>query len=179
MKNSLIRRICGLTEEAAPVVPVTPDVAEPSMRRARADYDEEVGATNVDAVPSEQVVQMLAHAWKSGQREDVASQLLFTPVSYADFVKFCFVIGQGEAVQLGLMLDDMSDASGLTTDEPSENRILSRVGQQRELDAGPPEAQELPQPPQQQNAMPPEDEQMPEEDAEQPPPPPMPRNARR
>lgn len=162
MKNSLIQRICGLAEDAAPVVPPRPDEVDEPVRGARAEYDQETGAVDVEAIPSEQVVQSLAQAWKSGQQTDVASQLLFTPVSYADFVKLCFVIGQGDAVQLGLMLDDLAESEGMVADEPSENRILSRIGHQRDLDAGPPE----------QEALPPEEEQMPEEGAVQPPPPP-------
>lgn len=164
MKNSLIERVLGREGEAAPVAPSLPADVDQPVRKSRADYDEEAGTSDVEAVPSQQVVQMLAQAWKSGQQNDVASQLLFTPVSYADFVKLCFVIGQGDAVQLGLMLDDMAESEGMVTDEPSENRILARVGQQRQgpdrpLDAGP-----------QEDVLLPEEQQEPEEQAVQPPP---------
>lgn len=158
MKNSLIEQVLG--REAEPVAPQPPESVDEPVRQERAEYDQETGQTDVESIPSDQVVQMLAQAWKNGQQNDVAAQLLFTPVSYADFTKLCFIIGQTDAVQLGLMLDDMAESEGMVTDEPSENRILKQVRQSRRpLDAGP-----------EGDVLPPTGEQEPEEGAIQPPP---------
>jgi hypothetical protein len=161
MKNKLIQSICGLREDAGSLVvpPVPADDVEQPVRQSRATYDEEAGLEG-EADPGQQVVASLVQAWKSGQQNDVASQILFTPVSYADFVKLCAAIGPNDAIQLGLMLDELADSQGLegAEGETPDSRILSRV---RQLDAGPPEGGE---------ALPPEDEQMPEEQSMQPPP---------
>jgi hypothetical protein len=160
MKNKLIQSICGLTEDDASLVvpPVPTDDVEQPVRQSRATYDEEAGISGEDDGTGQQVVAMLAQAWKSGQQNDVASQILFTPVSYADFVKLCATIGPNDAVQLGLMLDELADSQGVEADT-ADSRILSRV---RKLDAGPPEGGD--------EALPPEGEQMPEEQSMQPPP---------
>lgn len=97
-----------------------PQAAEP----LDALHDE---SSSVEDMPSSDVVNTLVQAWKGGSRNDVAAQLLFTPVSYADFVRMCFQIGQADAVQLGDLLDNLADESGIITDVPGQNKILSRV----------------------------------------------------
>lgn len=82
---------------------------------------------DVESLPSTEVVGALVQAWHSGNHYDVAAQLLFTPVSYVDFVQLCYEIGQEDAVQLGHMLDELATKEGMVTDVPGENRILSRV----------------------------------------------------
>ena len=110
----------GTTPPSGSEAGAIPQAAEP----LDALHDER---NSVEDMPSSAVVNTLVQAWKSGSRNDVAAQLLFTPVSYADFVRMCFQIGQADAVQLGDLLDNLADESGIVTDVPGQNKILSRV----------------------------------------------------
>jgi len=63
------------------------------------------------------------------QKMDVATQLMFTPASYVDFVNLCFVIGQGAGRELGQLLDELADSENIPVPEPSSDysQILQRV----------------------------------------------------
>ena len=77
--------------------------------------------------------QELARMWQSGQQMDVATELMFTPASYADFVDLCFVIGQAEGRKLGHMLDELADSENIPVPDPSTDysSVLQRVAADR------------------------------------------------
>ena len=124
MRNKWLTRVLGEAEAPPPTEDAIPPNAEPA--------DEEAGG--VEDMPSSEVVNALVQAWQSGSRNDVAAQLLFTPVSYADFVRLCYRIGQPDAEQLGDLLDQLAEEEGMVTDVPGENKILARVTGEREAE---------------------------------------------
>jgi hypothetical protein len=69
-----------------------------------------------DTGPDSPEVEQLVSSWESGSKMDVAAHLLYTPVSYVDFVKMLLRIGAPAAVELGHMLDTLSEA------EPGEDQ---------------------------------------------------------
>ena len=137
----------GSDQEPLPA-PAT-DEPEP---KAAVDADIEAGAeASADSHVDSQAVQSLVSSWESGSKMDVASQLMYTPVSYADFVKMLFRIGEEDGVELGMMLDELSevrpsiDQPGGQGDVPAlggggggggggAERILSRIAQRRQND---------------------------------------------
>lgn len=75
-------------------------------------------------------VQELAAEWSAGKHMEVASRLMFSPASYAEFVDLCFSIGQDQARELGSLLDELADTENIPVPKPSGpqgNRILQRV----------------------------------------------------
>lgn len=130
MKNRWLCRVLGEGEGAMPPPPPSPE--EDTIPSEAQPVEDEGQGGNVEDIPSSDAVNMLVQAWQSGSRNDVAAQLLFTPVSYADFVRMCFRIGQADAVQLGDLLDNLAEESGLVTDVPGQNKILARVTGQEE-----------------------------------------------
>jgi len=110
---------------------------------AAVDADIEAGAeSSADDTVISQTVAHLVSAWESGSKMDVASELLYTAVSYTDFVRMLFQIGEQAGVELGGMLDELSEVQP-SIDQPgggrppeadqgnSAGRILSRVAQHR------------------------------------------------
>jgi hypothetical protein len=75
----------------------------------------------------------LAKIWNDGGRMDVATQLMFTPASYVDFVDLCFIIGHASGRELGAMLDELAESENVPVPEPSADyaNVLQRVAQQR------------------------------------------------
>ena len=118
--------------------------AEPE---AAVDADIEAGAeASADSSVDSQTVEHLVSSWESGSKMDVASQLMYTPVSYVDFVKMLFRIGEQDGVELGGMLDQLSEVQP-SIDQPggggqggevpeapqaSAQRVLSRIAQRRQ-----------------------------------------------
>lgn len=114
---------------------------------AAVDADIEAGAeASADTSIDSQTVEHLVSSWESGSKMDVASQLMYTPVSYVDFVKMLFRIGEEGGVELGGMLDQLSEVQP-SIDQPggsqggevpeaprssSAQRVLSRIAQRRE-----------------------------------------------
>ena len=80
-------------------------------------------------------VAELARMWQAGQKMDVATSLMFTPASYADFVDLCFVIGQEAGRELGHLLDELADSENIPVPEPSDDyaSILQRVSTHRPI----------------------------------------------
>lgn len=74
-------------------------------------------------------VQELAQMWQGGEQMNVATQLMFTPASYVDFVDLCFIIGQEDGRQLGHLLDELADSEDVPVPTPSEDysKILQNV----------------------------------------------------
>jgi hypothetical protein len=72
-----------------------------------------------DTGPDSPEVEQLVSSWESGSKMDVAAHLLYTPISYVDFVKMIFRIGAPAGVELGRMLDMLSD------EEPGEEQAGS------------------------------------------------------
>ena len=72
--------------------------------------------------------------WQAGQQMDVATQLMFTPASYVDFVDLCFIIGQADGRKLGHLLDELADTENIPVPEPSSDysSVLQRVASDRE-----------------------------------------------
>jgi len=119
---------------------------------AAVDADIEAGAeASADSSVDSQTVEHLVSSWQSGSRMDVASQLMYTPVSYVDFVKMLYRIGEQEGVELGGMLDQLSEVrpsidqpggggNGEVPEAPAQapqgggsaDRILSRIAQRRQ-----------------------------------------------
>ena len=126
MKNLWIERVCGRVHEDAAGLEVPPEMEVPE-RQSRETYDEEIGNRPADGkINSESIINNLLQAWHNGERQAVAAQILFTPISYADFAKFVYALGQEDAVQLGLMLDEMSESEGIGPDT-SHDRVLRKV----------------------------------------------------
>lgn len=130
----------------APDTPPAPATDKPKEEpEAAVDADIEAGAeASADTSVDSQAVEALVSSWQSGSKMDVASELMYTPVSYVDFVKMCFRIGEPDAVELGGMLDQLSEVrpsidqpggEGEAPEAPqggSANRILSRIAQRRQ-----------------------------------------------
>jgi hypothetical protein len=82
-------------------------------------------------VDGSSIVNDLASAWESGSKIDVASRLMYTPVSYADFVKLIYMIGQDGATELGTLLDELAagaEAGGES--QPDVSPLIRRVAGQ-------------------------------------------------
>ena len=122
IKNVWLSRVMGEAQDA-PAIPAEAEPVEDVPAAEDAPPPEE--PVDVEQVPSAQVVDTLVQAWQAGGRNDVAAQLLFTPVSYADFVLLCFKLGQGDAVELGHMLDELAESEGMVTDIPGENKLFT------------------------------------------------------
>jgi hypothetical protein len=122
------------------------DGDEPGESEGSTDADLGSGA-DANAVDS-QTVEHLVSSWESGSKMDVASQLMYTPVSYVDFVKMLYRIGEQDGVELGGMLDQLSEVRP-SIDQPggdtegggapeapaqggSAERVLSRIAQRRQ-----------------------------------------------
>jgi len=119
---------------------------------AAVDNDIEAGAeASADSGVDSQTVEHLVSSWESGSKMDVASQLMYTPVSYVDFVKMLYRIGEQDGVELGGMLDQLSEVrpsidqpggggqGGEVPEAPPQQgggaeRILSRIAQRRAQD---------------------------------------------
>ena len=88
------------------------------------------GETSAPLIPA----QELARMWQAGQQMDVATQLMFTPASYVDFVDLCFIIGQADGRKLGHLLDELADTENIPVPEPSSDysSVLQRVASDRE-----------------------------------------------
>jgi hypothetical protein len=119
-RNKWLLRALGEAQEMSAI----PAEAEPVEGAAKPPAEEPV---DVESVPSAQVVDTLVAAWQRGDRNEAAAQLLFTPVSYADFVRMCFKLGESAGVELGYMLDELAESEGMVTDMPDENKLLSRI----------------------------------------------------
>lgn len=128
MSKRWINRVLGEAAGEGDTTPPPSGSEEGTIPQAAEPLDDlHDEGSSVEDMPSSDVVNTLVQAWKGGGRNDVAAQLLFTPVSYADFVRMCFQIGQEDAIQLGDLLDNLADESGIVTDVPGQNKILSRV----------------------------------------------------
>lgn len=134
--NPFLNRVLG--EAAEPMQP-DPDLdrtdeapAAPEPDPTGMEEPEPASMEPANNVPA----QELARMWQAGQRMDVATQLMFTPASYVDFVDLCFIIGQGEGRALGHMLDELADSENVPVPEPSQDysSILQRVAANREKD---------------------------------------------
>jgi hypothetical protein len=117
---------------------------------AAVDNDIEAGAeASADSGVDSQTVEHLVSSWESGSKMDVASQLMYTPVSYVDFVKMLYRIGEQDGVELGGMLDQLSEVrpsidqpgggNGEVPEAPPQQgggaeRILSRIAKRRAQD---------------------------------------------
>jgi len=104
MKTNWLRRVLGEGADPAPE-----DVAAPAPEGAAAPDDAE---SPVNA-PSERVnptTDNLARAWQSGSKTAVATRILDALDSYADFVSLCFVLGQEDAVELGRIMDELTES---------------------------------------------------------------------
>lgn len=77
-----------------------------------------------DTGPDSPEVEQLVSSWESGSKMDVAAHLLYTPVSYVDFVKMLLRIGAPASVELGRMLDTLSEAEPGDEQEGSEGMEL-------------------------------------------------------
>lgn len=164
---STLRQVIGEADEDADEKPDKPDksdsapsaepepssapaIAEPKEEpEAAVDADIEAGAdASADTRIDSPVVAHLVSSWKSGSRMDVASELMYTAVNYTDFVKMLFRIGEQGGIELGGMLDELSEvrpsidqpggeidpeaeAEGPGQPQGSAGRILSRIAQQR------------------------------------------------
>jgi hypothetical protein len=140
----------GEKKEEAPKPVPAPASGGPEDETPAAEASEiEAGAeASADSSVDSQTVEHLVSSWQSGSKMDVASQLMYTPVSYVDFVKMVLRIGEQDAVELGGMLDELSEVrpsidqpggqpSGETPESPPEaggsaDRILSRIAQRRQ-----------------------------------------------
>lgn len=127
-----------------------PATDEPEDKpEAAVDADIEAGAeASADSSVDSQMVQSLVSSWQSGSKMDVASQLMYTPVSYVDFVKMLYRIGEPDGVELGGMLDQLSEVrpsidqpggGGEVPEAPPQQgggaeRILSRIAKRRAQD---------------------------------------------
>lgn len=85
------------------------------------------------------VVNELASAWQSGSKMDVASRLMYSPVSYTDFVRVLYMIGQDGALELGSLLDELS--AGDDT-EPDVSPLVRQAAGEPPADAEPAEPTE-------------------------------------
>jgi len=129
--NPFLRRLLGESDdEIAP--PEVDDAAQSQAQAGPEPAQIDPEPTEMDAPPAQSStvpVQELARMWQSGQKMDVATQLMFTPASYVDFVNLCFVIGQGAGRELGQLLDELADSENIPVPEPSSDysQILQRV----------------------------------------------------
>lgn len=165
-KPSALRQVLGEADEEKDAKPDKPEKAEPKEQpkqeqeplpapatdepddkpEAAVDADIEAGAeASADSSVDSQTVEHLVSSWESGSKMDVASQLMYTPVSYVDFVKMLFRIGEESGVELGGMLDQLSevrpsiDQQGVAPEAPEApqggaERVLSRIAQRRAQD---------------------------------------------
>jgi hypothetical protein len=128
--NPFLRRVLGESEEPMPSEEGSPDVhnQEPPEMEDQPDPGD-LSQAAAASIPT----QELARMWQEGQKMDVATQLMFTPASYVDFVDLCFLLGQGEGQQLGRMLDELADSENIPVPEPSSDysSILQRVSANR------------------------------------------------
>jgi len=115
--NPFLRRVLGEGVEEPPSLGDSP--VPPASEGEPPPDPAEDGALGADA-PTVPVAELAAR-WRSGQQMDVATELMFTPASYADFVDLAFMIGQEEARKLGYMLDELADAENVPVPEPSSD----------------------------------------------------------
>jgi hypothetical protein len=131
--NPFLRRVLGEAVEEPPTpgdsaVPPRTE-GEPTLDASDVDPDgipdQPVAGENAPTIPVEELAQM----WRSGQQMDVATELMFTPASYADLVDLAFLIGQGEGRKLGHMLDELADSENIPVPEPTTDysSVLQRV----------------------------------------------------
>lgn len=133
--NPFLRRVLGEAIEPEPPTEAVPNVDNSPEAEEPPDMEYEPDPEELPQEPAENVpAQELARMWHAGQKMDVATQLMFTPASYVDFVDLSFIIGQGEARQLGQMLDELADSENIPVPEPSSDysSILQRVAANRE-----------------------------------------------
>ena len=143
--NPFLRRVLG--EAGGPELePGKPDESPPAQPEADlppAPADDDAADTAVDSpaplarnVSAQQniLAQDLARMWQAGQEMDVATQLMFTPASYVDFVDVCYLIGQEAGQRLGRLLDELADSENVPVPEPSADyaSVLQRVAASRE-----------------------------------------------
>lgn len=113
--------------ESAEMPDDTAPVAAPEAASAGSAVDTDLGldagAGGLDSAgsPVPSIVQTLVSSWRSGNKIDVASRLLGEPISYADYARLMFAIGEGEAVKLGHILDELSEGEPA---EQSEERVM-------------------------------------------------------
>ena len=126
-KNPFLRRVLGEADDDLAAVPrEVPVEDQDQIHDEPAPEPAEPAPMPTESSPS---VQNLAQMWQSGQKMDVATELMFTPASYADFVDLCFVIGQSEGRQLGGLLDELADSENIPVPTPSDGyaSVLQRV----------------------------------------------------
>lgn len=124
-------------DEPAEIKAPATDLEKPEGAESEAAVDAgiEAGAeaaanTSIDS----QTVQHLVSSWESGSKMDVASELMYTPVSYVDFAKLLYRIGEESGTELGALLDELSDVRP-SIDQPGgeqipdEAQVSSKTGQ--------------------------------------------------
>jgi len=134
--NPFLRRVLGEDageppmEDNSPVPPRPEEELPPEPADdAAAAAEQPISGENAPTVPAEELAQM----WQSGQQMDVATELMFTPASYADLVDLCFIIGHDEGRKLGHMLDELADSENIPVPEPTTDysTVLQRVSSNR------------------------------------------------
>lgn len=107
-----------LPEEGGDAMPPMDDVpAEASTDGAPEATDSE------DPSKISPVAQELVTAWESGGHADVAQRLMYTPISYVDFVQMCFAIGIESGKELATLLDQLAEGGDV------EGAFGSRAGE--------------------------------------------------
>ena len=136
-------------KQDAPVKAEAPGEPAPDSGGEEGEANLPIEANHIDS----QTVQHLVSAWQSGSQMDVANELMYTPVSYVDFVQMLYRIGEEEGVQLGTLLDQLADARAAmgrpqtggedelsaTTNTGGADRILSKIAQRRSREMPPAE----------------------------------------
>lgn len=112
----------------------TPPGEEPSAgEEPPAAVDADIEAGEDDQAQSQEVLSLVS-SWESGSKQEVASHLLYTPYSYANFVQLILALGPESAAELGTLLDELAFSRSTVNQPDSEedvdgaDRILDRVG---------------------------------------------------
>jgi hypothetical protein len=110
------RRLFGLGEAEGdePAGSIQPEEPEAP---ALADAEVEAAA-EAEKVEASGVAMALARAWQSGGKMDVAMRILSEPISHRDFVELIHVIGEDAGLELGTLLDELSETGEVETGRP-------------------------------------------------------------
>lgn len=133
--NSMLKRFLGEADETEPTqeapeapaeeteLPVEGEEAPPAEALPEEPGEESEADELNDPRKISPVAEELVVAWQSGGKTDVAQRLMYTPISYVDFVQMCFAIGQDDGQELATLLDQLAEGGEV------EGAFGSRAGE--------------------------------------------------
>jgi hypothetical protein len=140
-KNPMLRYLLGEADDLQTTAEAPPPRVDAGDAPPAENPTPVVPADDEDGVDGNTVVNDLASAWESGSQMDVANRLMYTPISYSDFVKVLYMIGQDGATELGRLLDEL--AAGAENGEQDVSPLVRQAaGPEPEAPTEPPAGEE-------------------------------------